>query len=174
MRRLFLLRHAQAAPGSQSSEDRHRQLTADGAASATALAHIMRAKGYIPEFIICSPARRTQQTMAKLLAVLGDIPSISPAVAYYSTTGQLYDLIKQADSSHLRVLLISHNPSIHGLAKMLTAIKPGEILSPFTAEYKECTLSVLDCPVNEWSALMPGENDLEDLLIPNRDFSPRR
>lgn len=171
MRRLYLLRHAQAAPA-QNTEDRHRPLTSDGVATAAALGKVMTAKGYIPDFIICSPARRTRQTLRKILDTMGEIPAVFPPAAYYTTVGQLYEMLKQVDGNHQSVLLISHNPSIHALGKFLMGLGPGEIVSRLNMDYKEATLTVLDCPIDGWATLMPNENDLEDLLIPGKDFSP--
>lgn len=171
MRRLFLLRHAQAAPA-QNTEDKHRPLTKEGAAQAAALGRIMKAKGYIPDFVICSPARRAQQTMRRIFDATGEIPAASPAVAYYSTVGQLYEMLKQIDSNKRSVLLVSHNPSIHGLAKFLAGLGAGHTVSRLNVEYRECTLTVLDCPIDSWTTLMPGQNDLEDLLVPGHDFTP--
>lgn len=171
MRRLFLLRHAQAVPA-QNTEDRHRPLTREGVATATALGTLMKAKGYIPDFIICSPARRTRQTLLKILDATGEIPAIFPPSVYYTTVGQLYEVLKQVDANHKNVLLVSHNPSIHALSKFLMGLGPGEITSRLNADYKECTLTVLDCPIDGWSTLMPNQNDLEDLLVPGKDFNP--
>lgn len=172
MRRLFLLRHAQAASAT-NTDDRHRPLTPEGMATALALGEAMTARGYIPDFVICSPARRTQQTWRKLAETLGDIPAVFPPAAYYTTVGQLYEMLKQVDGNRQNVLLVSHNPSIHGLAKFLMGLGPGEITSALhKGSYSECTLTVLDCPIDGWSTLMPNANDLGDLLVPGRDFRP--
>jgi phosphohistidine phosphatase len=171
MRRLFLLRHAQAA-SALNTDDRHRPLTKEGVAMAAALGKLMKAKGYVPDFVICSPARRTQQTLRKIMDSTGEVPAIMPPTAYYTTVGQLYELLKQVDGNHQKVLLVSHNPSIHALAKFLMGLGPGEITSRLNMDYRECTLTVLDCPIDGWSTLMPNQNDLEDLLIPGEDFKP--
>ncbi len=171
MRRLFLLRHAQAA-SAHNTEDRHRPLTREGIAAATALAGLMQDRGYIPDFVICSPARRTRQTLQKITEVIGDIPAIYPSTAYYTSIGQLYEMLKQVDSNYHSVLLVSHNPSIHGLGKFLMGMGPGEIVSRLNIEYRECTMTVLDCPIDGWATLTPNQNDLEDLLVPGRDFNP--
>jgi phosphohistidine phosphatase len=169
MRQLFLLRHAEAAPA-RNSDDRHRQLTRAGLATALALGKLMKAKNYIPDFVVCSPARRTQQTFRKLCETLGDIPAAYPPAVYYSTMGQLYETLKDIEKSRQRVLLVSHNPSIHALARFLAGIGMGQAMEDLRHEYRECTLTVLECPIDDWSALIPEQNDLYDLLVPGRDF----
>lgn len=171
MRYLYLLRHAQAAPVQTGGEDKFRPLTGAGMAMAAALGRLMKAKGYVPDFTICSPARRAQQTFRKLNESLGGVPSVLPPAAYYSTMGQLYELLKDIDSNRSRVLLISHNPSIHALARFLAGLGVGQTMEDIRHEYKECTLTVLECPIEDWSALMPGQNDLYDFLVPGRDFT---
>ncbi len=169
MRTLFILRHAQAASPA-GTEDLHRPLTAQGMADARALGKLMKAKMYKPDFVVCSPARRAQQTYRRLAEGLGDIPMISPSAVYYTTVSNLYEELKKVDGNVRNLLLISHNPSIHGLAKFLAGLGTDDSMLRLTAEYKECTLTVLQCPIDGWATLMPNENDLADLLIAGRDF----
>ena len=169
MRYLYLLRHAEAAKPA-GVEDKHRPLTPRGMADALALGQLMKAKGYTPDLTICSPARRTQQTLRKIQESLGELHALLPPAAYYATTGQLYDLMKQLDNKKKSVLLISHNPSIHGLARFLAGIGSEESMASLSTQYRECTLSVFECAIDGWSDLMPSANDFADLLIPGRDF----
>lgn len=165
MRRLLLLRHAETAapPG---VDDRHRPLTQKGANDALELGRVMKERGYVPDFTICSPARRTQQTWRKLQDSFGMVETVSPESAYFTTTGQLYELIKQVNPNRLCVLLVSHNPSIHTLARMLSGLGHGDLLIRLNGGYPPATLSVFKCPIDAWSNLMPSENDLEDMLGP--------
>jgi phosphohistidine phosphatase len=151
----------------------HRPLTPQGMADARALGQLMKARNYQPDFVICSPARRTQQTLRKLSESLGEMPGISPPGVYYTTMGQLYDEIKQVDGNVRNLLLISHNPSVHALARSLAGLGTDDSILRLNAEYPECTLSVFNCPIDGWMTLMPGQNDLADLLIAGRDFEGR-
>jgi phosphohistidine phosphatase len=169
MRTLFILRHAQAASPA-GTEDLHRPLTAQGMADARALGKLMKAKMYKPDFVVCSPARRAQQTYRRLAEALGDMQMTSPSTVYYTTVSQLYETLKAVDGNVRNLLLISHNPSIHVLAKFLAGIGTDDSMLRLNAEYKECTLTVLQCPIDGWATLMPNENDLADLLIAGRDF----
>lgn len=169
MRTLFLLRHALAA-NPAGTEDKHRPLTAQGMADARALGKLMKAKNYQPDFIICSPARRTQQTYRRLAESLGEMNMISPSTVYYTTVSQLYETLKEVDGNIENLMLISHNPSIHVLAKFLAGLGSEESMMRLNTEYKECTLTVLQCPIDGWLTLAPNENDLADLLIAGRDF----
>ena len=133
---------------------------------ALALGQTMKARGYIPDFTICSPARRTQQTWRKLQESFDPVETVSPESAYYTSAGQLYELLKQVNPNRLCVLLISHNPSIHTLARMLSGLGHSELLVRLNGGYPPATLSILKCPIDGWSTLMPSENDLEDIIGP--------
>lgn len=169
MRYLYLLRHAKAAQP-QGTEDKHRPLTKEGLADVDALGELMKAKGYIPDMVLCSPARRTQQTYKKLCDHIGERPVQYPPALYYSTTGQIYEEIKKADPNKRKLLVVSHNPTIHALARFLVGLGTDQNQLRLSAEYKECTLTVLECPVDGWLSLEPNRNDLMDLLVPGVDF----
>lgn len=169
MKRLYLLRHAQAATP-QGVDDIHRPLSHTGTGQALAMGMHMRDKGYIPDVCICSPARRTQQTMRKLFESIGERPFVSPRSAYYTSVGQLYELIQAAPDRAQSVLLISHNPSIHALARWLVGIGEAKQVERLSAGYSECTLTVLQCSLEHWSELKPDYNDLIDLVVPGEDF----
>lgn len=169
MRQLYLLRHAKAAQP-QGTEDKFRPLTREGLADADALGQLMKAKGYVPDFVLCSPARRTQQTYKKLSEHLGEAPMLSPACLYYSATGQVYEEIKKVDPNARKLLVVSHNPTIHALAKFLAGLGINDDVLRLNIDYKECTLTALKCPIDGWSGLEPNCNDLMDLLVPGVDF----
>ena len=61
--RLYLVRHAEAAPG---TPDELRTLTAEGREQARRLGERMRAKGVAPDAILSSPLLRARETAAAL------------------------------------------------------------------------------------------------------------
>ena len=170
MRQLYILRHAQAA-SPQGVDDKHRPLTRQGLADARALGQLMDRMEYKPDYILCSPARRTRQTLAKIQETLGpDTPVGYASGLYFATTGQLYDHLKRVDSKYRNIMLVSHNPSVHGLARFLTGLGPPDLLMLLELDYRECTMAALDCPIDSWASLLPAQCDLKNLLIPGKDF----
>lgn len=169
MRQLYILRHAQAA-SPQGIEDKHRPLTPQGMADALALGQLMEQMEYRPDFVLCSPARRTRQTLAKICETLGDVPTGFANGLYFATTGQLYDHLKMVDSKYRNILLVSHNPSVHGVARFLSGLGPPDLLMLLGLEFRECTMAVLDCPIDSWASLLPSQCDLKNLLVAGKDF----
>ncbi|MGO3517579.1 MAG: SixA phosphatase family protein [Acetobacter cibinongensis] len=122
---LLLLRHAEAAspPMGDFSEtaDRARPLTAAGQATAQRCGLWLRQKGLSPDYVLCSPALRTRQTLAGLLPFLMPLttePVFCPDI-YEAPPEALLAQIQKAPPQARSVLLVGHNPGISALARML-------------------------------------------------------
>jgi phosphohistidine phosphatase len=117
MRRLLLMRHAKAERG-QGKDDFDRTLMERGWQEADQVAANFTAAGLVPDRVLCSASRRTRDTLCAVMPYL-------TADCVAELRNDLYD----ADVSDLRavlaeasgdcVLLIGHNPAIHGLAVAL-------------------------------------------------------
>ncbi|MGB4107290.1 MAG: histidine phosphatase family protein [Alphaproteobacteria bacterium] len=162
MKRLLILRHAQAGPASEGS-DRERKLTTQGMEDASALGERMKAENYIPDFILCSPVTRTQQTLDGVLGSLGKIQTEFEKTIYEGGYGELLSLVRGVDDSCMTLLLIGHNPAIHQFAASL-ALEEGEFINRLAFGYAPATLTVLDVPRASWRDLQPGENKISDLI----------
>ena len=176
MKRLFLLRHAEAGPSSDGS-DRERALSDTGKADARALGLEMKRRSYNPDFTFCSPALRTKQTLEGLERALPDLSVEYPDKLYNGACGDLLRFIQNANDEIENLMLIAHNPGIHELTAMLAGEGAPALVSRLAAGYKPGTLSVLDCPGQNWADIQPGENPLTDLLEPldyNAPATPAR
>ncbi len=66
MSRLLLLRHAKSDWGEAGLQDFDRPLAPRGQRAAADMAKAISAAGMLPDRILCSPARRTRETLAAL------------------------------------------------------------------------------------------------------------
>jgi len=111
-RTLVLLRHAKAErPTGHSDVD--RPLTERGHADAGAAGAWLAAHGYVPDLVLCSPAKRTRQTWHGVALALPSAPAVRYEKKLY--TGGARDMLAvvAAASTEVRtVLVIGHNPSI--------------------------------------------------------------
>ena len=164
MKRLYLLRHAKAQ--STASEDKLRKLSGTGKKQADLLGEYMQKENFIPERILCSPATRTRETLDCILEHIGQQATEYPEGFYYSTPGDLITTIQTQDNAHSSLMIVNHNPAIHQLAFMLCGNGPEAKIQELAVMYKPCTLTVLDCDIDEWAALMPGQNSLTALIPP--------
>jgi phosphohistidine phosphatase len=120
MRQLLLLRHAKSSWDAAASPDRDRPLNARGRRSAVIMRQAMRDLGLIPDVVLVSTARRTQETL-ELLEPWDDAPLIEPMDSLYLAAPiQLIAALHGVPETVRSVLLIGHNPGLHDLAISLT------------------------------------------------------
>ncbi len=123
-RTLVILRHAKAEHPAELA-DADRPLTQRGHADAAAAGAWLAARGYRPDLVLCSPAKRTRQTWRGVSVALAGEPE--PEVRFES---ELYDggvedalaLIRQAPAGAASVLLVGHNPGVSMLSALLDAV----------------------------------------------------
>lgn len=120
-RTLVLLRHAKAdRPAGLSDTD--RPLTDRGHADAAAAGAWMVNHGYVPDLVLCSPARRTRQTwhgVAVALAGAGSPVVRYERSLYEGAPAELLALIRSVEPEFRTVLIIGHNPTISQLSEQL-------------------------------------------------------
>ena len=117
--KLYLLRHAEADPWSPMGNDFSRSLTSGGIQHAKLLANWAMDNLAIPDTILCSPAKRTRQTLAPILShwhqALSTTDYVEPM--YGATTNLLLTLAEDAFSYSECLLMIGHNPGIENLLR---------------------------------------------------------
>ena len=127
MRRLTLLRHAQAEPQSGNGADVDRALTMRGRDQATALAGLLSEQDAVPDLVLCSAANRAVQTWkltATALTGAGEQDESSIDVRrltelYGAGPTELLDLVRQVPPATTSVLVIGHEPVISHVASIL-------------------------------------------------------
>lgn len=148
MRELILLRHAHAETASVGQADLDRPLSAEGLAEAEAAGRWLAEHRLIPDCVLCSPARRTRETLETVLDVIGYIDQrIEPAI-YEATPGTLIALA-DANVDVGRLMLVGHNPGLERLAALLHSGQSGDYRGMPPAG-----IAVLNVPVE--TALEPG------------------
>lgn len=118
MRELILLRHAHAEPAQAGQPDLDRPLSPDGHAEAEAAARWLAGKRLVPDCVLCSPARRTRETLENVLSVLGYVDQRLESQIYEATAGTLAGLV-DAHREVDRLLLVGHNPGLERLVALL-------------------------------------------------------
>lgn len=125
MRELILLRHAHAEPAAPGQDDIDRPLSREGQAEAEAAGKWLKAHGYVPDRVLCSPSRRTRETLEQVLLTLGYVEQLQDARIYEATPGTLVQVADE-HREHARVLLVGHNPGLEQMAALLTSGQSGE------------------------------------------------
>jgi len=118
MQRLMILRHAKAVPWQPDVEDFPRTLTDVGREQAARVTGWICGQPMLPDEILCSPAQRTRETLAPLLAVRPELESRTSFVPqiYGASVRTLTALMDRAFTECDCVLIVGHNPGFERLA----------------------------------------------------------
>jgi phosphohistidine phosphatase len=114
---LFLLRHAKAEPWSPIGNDFSRSLSPKGKRHAKAVSVWAADKLSVPDTVLCSPAKRTRETLAPLLANWPQLLSTTDYVdsIYGASLNMLMTLAEDAFSYRKRLLMVGHNPGFEDM-----------------------------------------------------------
>lgn len=158
MRELILLRHAHAEQGATGLADMDRPLSSEGWAEAEAAGHWLAAEKLVPDCVVCSPARRTRETMEAVLGVIGYVEQRIDDAIYEADPGALIALA-DAHPDVQRLLLIGHNPGLEQLAALLHSGQSGDYRGMASG-----SIAVLTIP--DGSRLEPGVAQLSAFWWP--------
>ena len=125
MRELILLRHAHAEPANTGQADLDRPLSPEGLAEAEAAGRWLAERGLVPDCVLCSPARRTRETLEAVLAAVGYVDQRLEPRIYDATPGTLAALIDEHRDVD-RLLLVGHNPGLEELAALMHSGQSGD------------------------------------------------
>lgn len=163
MRRLILLRHAKSDwPDGTSDVD--RPLAPRGNEAAPKMAAYLAAEGLIPDRVLVSPARRTQETWDLVRPALGTVPDETVPQIYEAPVSRLLDVVHAIPDEVATALMIGHNPGFQDLARLLS--KPGEARRALTKKYPTAAITVIDLPVDAWGKVEAGEGNVERFVTP--------
>jgi phosphohistidine phosphatase len=114
---LYLLRHAKAEPWSPLGNDFSRPLSSKGGKHALAVSLWAEEKLPVPDTVLCSPAKRTRETLAPLLAKWPQLLSTTDYVdsLYGASLNMLLTLAEDAFSYSQRLLMVGHNPGFENM-----------------------------------------------------------
>lgn len=141
---LYLLRHAEAVSWGPLGNDFSRSLSSAGAGHALLLSEWASEALPPPDTILCSPAKRTRETLAPLLNLW---PQLLPSTDYIepmygASLNLLLTLAEDAFSYSERLLMVGHNP---GLLEMLINVLQTAQVSD-AAHMSTGTLAVIEFP----------------------------
>ncbi|MEX3009447.1 histidine phosphatase family protein [Hoeflea sp. TYP-13] len=127
---VYLLRHAHSAWARPGQRDFDRPLDVRGVDDANIVGAAFARFEKLPATVLCSTARRCQQTCEIVLSHLPYKPQVQSSDELYSNDHAYYieQLSKQSDTP---VLLIGHNPMMEDTARFLSISakdRPGERL----------------------------------------------
>jgi phosphohistidine phosphatase len=116
------MRHADARWNDPAISDLERPLNRRGAAAAEAMARRLLELELVPDLLLASPARRTQQT-ADIVARELSLPPrrvVREETLYLASAPDMLKLVQRTGPRIAHLLLIAHNPGVSELVQLLT------------------------------------------------------
>ncbi|MBL7836582.1 MAG: histidine phosphatase family protein [Bacteroidetes bacterium] len=121
MKTLVLLRHAKTEGQSLIKSDFDRQLTDVGKARQLKISEKLISLGVQPGIILCSPAKRTKETLDELLsATKWSAPVHFIDSLYHASASEILNTIKSFETDNSSLMVIGHNFGISNLANLLS------------------------------------------------------
>lgn len=166
MKRLLLLRHSKAVPGS-GRDDFERGLTSGGQDDARHIGKLIAERGLVPDLVVYSSARRTRET-AELVAA--DWPHKVKSIAengLYEATRQLILMLLRSLPEHARsAMIVGHNPGIAEIANQLTGSGDEDDRVRMASKYPTSGLAVLEFSDDGWAGIQPRAGRLLRFVAP--------
>lgn len=161
MKRLFLLRHAEAGMSLDLS-DKDRPLSTHGIDQSKKVSESIENIDHV----LCSSALRTKMTCEALIEAgtkFGKVDYLDEL--YNAPASDLLNALQSCAANN--IMIIAHNPGIHMLAATLTGSGKAPQTEAINLFYNPATLSIFDCDIENWSDIQASENTLVDLVIPD-------
>jgi len=116
-KQLYILRHAKSEPWSPLGNDFSRSLSSVGNQHAEALSAWAMDTLPAPDTVLCSPAKRTRETLAPIMSNWPQLLSSTDYVdsMYGASLNMLLTLVEEAFSYSERLMLVGHNPGFENL-----------------------------------------------------------
>jgi len=121
MKTLLLMRHAKSSWKDETIDDHDRPLNKRGKRDAPRMGEFLRERQLVPDFILCSSARRARKTADAVALAAGFRGETRITSDLYMTPpARMLEVLAQTAPSVRSVLLISHNPSLEELLELMT------------------------------------------------------
>lgn len=167
MLELYLLRHAKSSWRTPFAADFDRPLSGRGRRAARRMAGYMGEKGILPDLVLCSPARRTRQTLKALSAeVTGKARMLFEPQLYGGSAETHLALIGERGGTAGKLLLIGHNPALETLALLLVGSGEEAARAALAEKFPAGALAHIAFDAADWSEAAPGSGRLVAFVSP--------
>jgi len=162
---LTLLRHAKSSWSQSGVEDHERPLNARGEHAARLLAAYF-AEREPPDLVLCSSARRTQQTLEPIAAALRPRPRIViEDVLYLASPIKILRRISEIEDEVKSALVLGHNPALHELASALAAHSPRRLRAKLSGKFPTGAAAAFRFS-GPWSGIAHASLIMTELVTP--------
>ncbi|EPH46574.1 histidine phosphatase family protein [Streptomyces aurantiacus] len=165
-RRIVLFRHAKA--DWPEVADHERPLAERGRRDAPVAGRKLVDSGIAFDLALCSTAARTRETWKLAVQEFPQRPrTVYEERVYEASPGELIAVLNEVPDDAQNVVLIGHNPGVHGLADVLAGEAEGDAQTRMNRRgFPTSAFAVLTYS-GSWKALEPGTATLVDYWAPS-------
>lgn len=163
---LALLRHAKSSWDATDIDDFDRPLNDRGRKAAPMMSEALKEANFKPDLILCSPAKRARETLALIAPAVKDVPVTFDDELYLTSPETLFERLKATSVGIKRVLMIGHNPGMHGFALFLTGTGDAKSISRLEDKFPTAALAIFSFPQTSWREIAPASGHLEAFTTP--------
>ncbi|MGC0418289.1 SixA phosphatase family protein [Embleya sp. AB8] len=166
-RRLILMRHGKSEWS--DVDDHERPLAELGRKDAPVAGKWLAGAGIAPDLALCSTAARCRETWKLAVAELPQRPrTVYEDRLYEASVGELIAVLNEASDELTDLLLVGHNPGMHGLADALAGESEGDLLARMNRSgFPTTSVAVLTFQ-GSWKAVEHGIARLVGFRAPER------
>jgi phosphohistidine phosphatase len=166
-RRLLLLRHATASYDDPALDDHDAPLSERAQGVVWRLGTFMVERGYRPTHVLCSSARRTQETFERLAPRLGGEPALHVLPELYlASPSELLAHIEAAPQAASTLLVVAHNPGISSLAHYFAEGADPALRQRILDSFPPAAFAAFGSPARSWDGFEDARS-LLDFVRPN-------
>ena len=159
------MRHAKS-DWSQGTSDFERPLSKRGRKAAKRMGRFLTDERIRPDLILCSPSRRTRDTLARLLPHLGGLREIQfiPGL-YEQMAGDYLGIVRAFGADAENLMLIGHNSATHETAVALAVGSHGPDFADLATAFPTAAMAIFETNAI-WSEIGPENVTLERYVQP--------
>ena len=143
MKHLLIMRHAKSDWGEPGLPDHDRPLNERGKRDAPRAGQWLANQGWVPDWIVCSTAKRARKTASRVAEACGYAVEVSETKTLYLAEPEEYLRVLRESPPHAaRVLAIGHNPGLEMLCELLVSQ---------SQEFATAAIASIELPIDRWT-----------------------
>jgi phosphohistidine phosphatase len=163
MRTLLLLRHAKARTDDVGG-DSARPLAPRGLRAAERMGEEIAERGWVPDLVLCSTARRARETWDQASAALRPAPRVAfDEKLYLASPARILARVREVDVRVRTLLVVGHNPGFHELACDLAASGAAR---DRIGKFPTAALARFELADGDWAEAGPGALRFIEIVAP--------
>jgi phosphohistidine phosphatase len=162
-RRLLLIRHAKSSWGDASLPDRERPLAGRGRKAAERMGAHLRNEGLRPDAVLCSPSRRTRETLELLEFPAAEVAYLDEL--YGASAHDLLASAREVRENAEVVAVIGHNPGVQDLSIELARDDAAAGAVRLRQKFPTCAVAIFDVD-GAWHDVATGRVRLASFVVP--------